>query len=158
MDILEFAINMELDGEKYYNEQAALNQDNSLNSVFLMLAKDENNHAKILRSRSQGAPYELNELVLSTTKSVFQEMVDFKIETKQKPEQVDLYRLALEKEKQSIDLYIKLLSEANADRELFQFLIKQEEEHFEIIEEIIKMVNRPNDWVESAEFGIRKEY
>ncbi|WP_363319176.1 ferritin family protein [Desulfosporosinus sp.] len=51
MDILEFAIKMELEGEKYYTEQAKINKDNSLSTVFLLLAKDENIHAKILKNK-----------------------------------------------------------------------------------------------------------
>jgi len=31
MNSIEFAINMELDGVKYYTEQAEINKDNSLN-------------------------------------------------------------------------------------------------------------------------------
>jgi len=66
--------------------------------------------------------------------------------------------LALEMEKKSIELYTKLLSEAADDRELFAYLIKQEQGHLAIVEEIIKLVNRPNEWVEAAEFGEREEY
>lgn len=158
MNILEFAINMELEGEKYYNEQAAINQGNILHTVFFMLAKEEKNHAEILESKSKGSPYELNEPLTSIAKSVFYGMEDFESEIKKIPGQVDVYRMALKMEKQSIDLYKKLLSEANEGKELFEYLIKQEEGHFETIEEIIKMVNRPNEWVESAEFGNREEY
>ena len=60
-------------------------------------------------------------------------------------------------ERESIELYKKLLSESSDDKELFEFLIKQEEEHYRLIEEIVKLVNRPNVWVESAEFGLRRE-
>ena len=52
MNSIEFAINMELDGVKYYTEQAEINKDNSLNTVFLLLAKDEGNHARILKISS----------------------------------------------------------------------------------------------------------
>ena len=41
MNILEFAINMELDGEKYYNDQAEITKDSYLKNIFLILAKDE---------------------------------------------------------------------------------------------------------------------
>ena len=62
--------------------------------------------------------------------------------------------------KQSIDLYTRLLSEATNDKKkrLFGYLIRQEKEHFEIMEELIVLINRPDDWVESAEFGVREEY
>lgn len=158
MDVLKFAVNMELDGEKYYIEQAVINQKNALNTVFLMLAKEERNHAKLLTCKMEGTPYDLNEPVPYKIKSVFKGMVDFKSDIKDIPKQLDVYRLALEKEKESIDLYKKLLSQADKERELFEYLIKQEERHFEMMEEIVKLVNRPNEWVEAAEFGIREDY
>ena len=160
MDILEFAIKMELDGEKYYNEQAAINQDNSLNIIFLTLAKDEKNHAKILTRKSKGLSFELNEPVHTAIKNVFNGKVDFKSEIIQKPHQLDIYRMALEMERKSIELYEKLFSAETNDKskELFQYLGGQEKNHFAIIEELVLLVNRPNEWVEAAEFGLREKY
>jgi rubrerythrin len=79
------------------------------------------------------------------------------MDVKSDPGQLDVYRLAMEKEKQSVDLYKKLLSESEGDKALFKFLIAQEEAHYKIMELIVKLVSRPNEWVESAEFGIREE-
>jgi len=59
MNVLEFAINMELDGEKHYNDQAEITIDTSLKTVFLILAKDENSHAEILQKRSDKLSYKL---------------------------------------------------------------------------------------------------
>ena len=87
-------------------------------------------------------------------------MDNFKSEIRDVPKQLELYHEALEMEKRSISLYEKLLSEATNDKEkrLFGYLIRQEKEHFETIEELIVLINRPEDWVESAEFGVREEY
>ena len=52
MELLELAISMELDLEKSYQDQADLNKDNSLNVVFTMLAKEEKNHANILKTNA----------------------------------------------------------------------------------------------------------
>ena len=160
MNILEFAINMELDGEKYYNDQAEIIKDKNLKNIFLILAKDENSHAKILQNKANNLSYDLksNE-ILSEAKNLFKGIKDFKNEIKQTPEQLDLYRAALEKEKESINLYEKLLSESNDDksRNLFNFLINQEKDHYTTLEELVSQLNKCNDWVESAEFGVRLE-
>eukprot|EP00825_Cyclidium_porcatum_P042734 TRINITY_DN5911_c0_g1_i3.p1 TRINITY_DN5911_c0_g1~~TRINITY_DN5911_c0_g1_i3.p1 ORF type:complete len:169 (+),score=41.19 TRINITY_DN5911_c0_g1_i3:76-582(+) len=50
MNVLEFAIQMEQDGEKYYREQAELYTQNNLNVVCRMLADDEKMHAQLLLS------------------------------------------------------------------------------------------------------------
>lgn len=161
MNSFEFAIKMELDGEKYYKEQAEINKDNGLNAVFLLLAKDEENHAKILQNKFNKLSYELQDNnILSKSKNVFKGIKDFKSGIRELPKQLDLYRAALEKEKQSIDLYKKLLDEATEDQEksLFEYLVKQETDHFAILEELGLLVSRPDEWVESAEFGIREKY
>ena len=157
MDILVYAIKMELDGEKYYREQAELNRENGLYGVFMDLAKDESDHAKVLEDKARGLFYRSNTSVQSSVQNVFAKLSKLK-EIPCYQDQVDIYKMALEMEKQSIDLYKKLLSESMGDKELYNYLIEQEEEHCEIIEEIIKIANRSKDWVEAAEFGEREEY
>lgn len=161
MNILEFAINMEIEGEKYYLDQSSKSKNVPLQNLFTILAKDENDHANILRNKSKDLPYELNDReILTEARNLFEGIKDFTNEIKENPEQLDLYKAALEKESESINLYKKLLSESTDDKskELFEFLIKQETSHYNTIDELITQLNNVNDWVESAEFGIRSEY
>ena len=128
MNCIEFAINMELDGEEYYKEQATINKDNSLKAVFLVLAKDEESHARILKNKLKELSYNLQDNnTISEVKNVFEGIEDYKKEISILPVQLELYKEALEKEKQSISLYEKLLSQATDDNEkkLFEYLIKQ---------------------------------
>jgi hypothetical protein len=74
---------------------------------------------------------------------------------KSNPEQVMLQH-ALERQKKH-RAYTDLLSKSPNDKDLFGFLISRKKT-LKVMEAILKMVNRPNDWVESAEFGIREEY
>lgn len=157
MDILVYAIKMELDGEKYYKEQAELNRENNLYNVFIDLAKDESDHAKILEDKARGSFYRLNSSVRSSVENVFAGLSNAK-DIPRYEGQLEVYKAALEKEKQSIDLYKKLLSESGSDKELYDYLIEQEEEHCRIIEEIIRIASRPEEWVEAAEFGLREDY
>lgn len=161
MGIYDFAIGMEKDGEKYYREQAQKNEGNPLGKVFLMLAEDEKRHAEILEDKAACGRCALagNE-TLAGYKSIFQDIADFKSEIQVVPGQLDLYTMAMEMEKKSIDLYGEFLSKAQdkPSKEIFTYLIGQEKEHYAIMEELAKMVRHAQDWVESAEFGIRKEY
>lgn len=157
MDMMEFAINMELDSQKYYEEQAQLYSQGGLEAVFTMLAGEEKAHAELLKNKQQGHVFKLTEPARPDLKYVFSGATAFKSDIKERPDAVDAYRMALEKEQQSINLYEKLLSEGGS-AELFEFLIRQEKKHYEILEEIVKLVDRPNSWVESSEFGLREEY
>ncbi|MDR3601486.1 MAG: ferritin family protein [Desulfosporosinus sp.] len=161
MNIIEFAIKMELEGEKYYSEQAEINKGNSLSTVLLMLAKDEAMHAEIIQNKANKLPYDLKQTeTLAEAKNVFSDIGVIKSEIKHFPDQLDVYRVALEKEKESITLYQKYLSEATDDesKKLFEYLIKQEEGHYAIIDQLVTLVSRPEEWVESAEFGLRADY
>ena len=161
MNAFEFAVNMEKDGEKYYLEQADKNKKNPLNVVFRRLAADEAKHARIIRDWMDGKPYALqSDNQLNAEKDLFLHQKDFQSSVKELPDQVELYHTALAKEKQSVDLYTDLLAKAGDDegRALLKFLIEEEQKHYSILEEMYRHVNRPNEWVESAEFGIREEY
>jgi len=161
MDILEFAINMEIEGEKFYDDLAKKNKDNSISIVMQMLAKDEKEHANILRNRKLNMPedQQKNNSTLTEAESIFKKAKSFKDIVKQTPDQLDTYRLALEKEQQSIDLYQRLLLKTPDDKvkQIFEFLINQEKEHYKIIEELVLMLKHAEDWVEDAEFGLRTE-
>ncbi len=161
MDVFGFAIQMEVDGERYYREQAGRFAGSGLQKVFLMLAEDEKHHAEILEGKSKGGVYALADSVtLAEARNIFLGMGDFKSEIQKIPSQLDVYEIALDMEKKSIALYTDCLSKSKDDSEkdIFEYLIGQEKDHLAIMEELMEAVRNAVSWVESAEFGIRKEY
>jgi len=161
MNSIEFAIKMELDGEKYYREQAENNQDNPLNIIFVFLADDEKGHAALLQNELEKITYDLaDNQTLAETNNVFKERGDFKNKFEKIPDQLDVYRMALQMEKDSIELYQKFFAESTDEqtKKLFGYLVKQEENHFKIFDNLITLVERPDEWVEDAEFGVLEEY
>lgn len=161
MNSLELAIEMELDGKMFYLEQAEKNEDNALKQVFLNLAKEEQLHADILKKWDEKKPYDLEgNTIFEDYKNVFEDSDDFESEIRPELDLLDAYRLALKKEKESIDLYKNMLAESQSEdeEELFKFLIKEEKKHYNVLQEMITHLSRPEEWVESAEFGVRKKY
>lgn len=161
MNDLKFAIDMELEGEKYYREQAAINHDNSLATVCLLLMEDEKRHARILTEKGNAEEYHLlNTDTLAKAKNIFTGAGDMKLEIKVFASQLDFYRIASEKEKQSINLYAGFLSNAvnEKEKELFEYLVGQENQHLAVLEELDRLLSRVEEWVENAEFGVREEY
>lgn len=159
MDLLQMAINMEREGEQYYKKLAESSKGNHLKNVFDGLAEDEKHHAELLEDKCSGKTFEANLEDTTASRSVFKEedFFEYGIITTA-PSQLDVYKLALQKEKESIDLYKKLMGGSAENRELFEFLIRQETKHFEVLDELVKLLNRPNDWAEAPEFGRREEY
>ena len=161
MEVMQFAITMEKDGEAYYLEQAAKNEGNALKVIFQMLASDEARHAQLLQEMQEDVPYELeSENNLKAHDNLFSAAKDYHASMKDQPDQVELYHTAFEKEKESIDLYNQLYQQSSDEvsRNIFRFLVKEETTHYNLLEELFRHVNRPNEWVEAAEFGVREEY
>ena len=150
---------MELGNKRFYLEQAEKTDDNGLKSIFHTLAEEESIHARILKSKAETLPYELID-TYGEIKTIYLEVGKYKNVVKSFPGAVDIYSMALENEKKSLELYNELLRDAEDEKEkkIFQFLIEQEDSHYKVIEQLIEMVRRPEEWVESAEFGLRKEY
>ncbi len=161
MNSLEFAIQMELEGRRYYLEQAELSRQEELKTIFLILADAEQKHAELLLQRQREEELKLQEYsIVETSNSFFHSLESFKPDLPRALKQLDVYRFAADQEQKSIDLYQGMLEQAKdpGDRELFQFLIKQETEHLHLFEDLVILLTRPEEWVESAEFGIREEY
>ncbi|MBN2557903.1 MAG: ferritin family protein [Clostridia bacterium] len=160
MNILDFAINMELEGEKFYKEQAEAHSGKGIKAVFNMLADDEKMHSWILQSKRDKTEYKFVDSNLSGYMDIFRNEESFRSEIKETPDQIDIYRQALEKEKESIDLYRRLLSESAGidETNLYGYLVEQEEKHYNLIYDLITLLERAESWVESPEFGVREEY
>lgn len=160
MTNLQFAIKMEYDGEKFYKQQAKLNNDNGLYTVCMMLAEDEKNHARILENKMNNLEYDLPPSALSDQKTIFENLNGVSLDEKEKLNQLDFYRIAADMEKQSIKLYVKYLeaSPGKKSQEMYGYLIKQEQLHYEVIDALAEALRNAEEWVENAEFGNRPEY
>jgi rubrerythrin len=159
MNRIEYAIGMELGNKRFYLEQAEKTDDNGLKSIFHTLAEEESIHARMLKSKAETLPYELID-TYGEIKTIYLEIGKHKNVVKSFPGAADIYGMALENEKKSLEMYNDMLRETDDEKEkkILKFLIEQEESHYRVIEQLMEMVRRPEEWVESAEFGLRKEY
>jgi rubrerythrin len=165
MDVFEFAMNMEKDGENYYRELAGSANHKGMVNILNMLAEDEVKHYNILEEMKAGAT-ELgtrragDSEVLKTAKNIFQQMkeeggsFDFNIS------EIELYKKAQELEKGSEDFYVEKAGETASDVEK-QILLKiadEEKRHYFLLENLIQFLSKPNNWLENAEFFHLDEY
>ena len=161
MNRLALAIQTEVDGEQYYLKQAGLNQDNPLAKVFNILAATEKRHADLLRTvATQSLPADYDVDSDQERSTLFSCLDDFKSGSFLMPGQLDAYQAALEMEQKSVALYESLLlqPESQEEKRLLTYLVQQEKDHVKLVENLIILLERPRDWVESAEFGKREEY
>ena len=159
MDIYEFAMQMEKDGEKYYRELADGSANAGLKKIFIMLADEEVKHYTLIEQLRLGSdlPHIVETRILENVKNIFIEMRDIKIGPRiDTTEETNAYRKAREIEEMSRNFYLEKAEEVE-DRQaklLLKQLAKEEEKHFRIMENIVEFVSRPEpgQWLENAEW------
>ncbi|MDN5360650.1 MAG: hypothetical protein PWQ84_1713 [Thermotogaceae bacterium] len=164
MNIYDFAINFEIENRKLYEEFAEKSGNEHLRGVFLRLAKAEKKHENIVRQLKEKKKVdEVETDILSSAKDAF-ESISKDLESTEDDifpqQQVDVYKKAKEMEVDSYKFYTEKAEETdNPDVEKsFKRLAEEEKKHERIIDNIIEMVNRPNTWLEDAEWNHMDEY
>lgn len=161
MNIFEFAMKMEMDGEAYYRDLALKSKIPALQKVLGMLADDELVHYQVVKNLRDHSPATLAEsTVLKDAKNVFTQLKGQKIEFELKGTEINLYKKALEIENKSEDFYREKADEVEGAeiKELLLKIAAQERHHGFLVENLIVFLLRPQTWIENAEFNHLDEY
>jgi rubrerythrin len=160
MNIYDFAMKMEQDGEAFYRDMAAQTADAGVTSIFNALANDEVKHYNIVKQMKDGAaaPEMDDTAVLANAQNIFSQMKGQTLDTT--GPQVDVYRQAQELERKSEDFYREKADEVSQEthRALFLRIAREENKHFFLLDHMIEYVNRPQTWIEDAEFNHLEAY
>lgn len=161
MDILEFAMKMEKDGEQYYRELAQNAVNTGFKNIFTMLANAEKVHYEIFRKMRDNEKVEVpGSKLLSEVRNIFEKMKEEGKEAEVLTTQTELYDKAREIERNSMNFYLRqadLASDPN-QKEIFTRVAGEEKRHFFIMEEIINFVSRTDTWLENPEWYHIEEY
>ncbi len=160
MDILEYAMQMEKDGEDYYRQLAQQTANKDIRTILTMLADEEVKHYNAVEKMKTGKPQVVETKILADAKNVFAqikesgESFDFNIE------QIEFYRKAQDIEKRSRAFYLDKADqvEDKYQEEVFLRLADEEKKHYFLLENIVEFVSRPENWLENAEFYHLEEY
>lgn len=159
-NIFTYAMQMEKEGEDYYNQLARQTANKGMQTILGMLASEEAKHYEAIeKMRNAGAPLAQTD-VLSDAKNVFAqikesgESFDFDVG------QIEFYKKAQDIEQMSIDFYLEKADEVELEyqKELFLRLAEEEKKHYFLLENMIECVSRPQMWLENAEFCHLEEY
>jgi rubrerythrin len=160
MSLYDLAVKMELDGEQYYLELANNATHPGIKAVFELMAADERKHYEIVSNIIAGGVRFKEGTSLETLKSVFAKALESG-ETLEMPDHAfEAYRKAADMERKSIDFYKDAYERTHSDHEKKILLELQEEEnrHLMMCENLAEYVQRPLEWVESAEFNHLMDY
>jgi len=165
MNIYQFAMQMEKDGEDFYLQLAKETTVPGLAKIFTMLANEERKHYTVVEqlSRKEKNPQLADTALLNNVKNIFSGM-------REKKEQLFIdataatvsYRKACTIEADSERFYREKAREAEDDNEqrIFSRLAGEEANHLRIMENILAFVSRPEpgNWLENAEWSHLDEY
>jgi len=161
MNIYEFAMKMEKDGETYYRELAQKTANTGLRNIFTMLADSEVVHHGIFKKMKEDENVKVaHTKILSRVTNIFVKMREEESAPDSGITETELYKKAREIEKSSEDFYRKEAAEVKDTerKEIFLKIADEEKRHYIILEEIINFVSRPQTWLENPEWYHLEEY
>ncbi|MFC1764335.1 ferritin family protein [Planctomycetota bacterium] len=160
MNILEFALQMEKDGEAYYRQIAHRTANKGLRTILTMLADEEVKHQQIVESMRQSLPSLGDSQVLTRAKNIFAEMKEANMVQPDESGQIDLYQRAQSLEAKSRDFYAEKAKDAEGSEQtaLLMALSIEEDKHYCLLGNIVDFVSRPQQWLEDAEFNNMDNY
>jgi rubrerythrin len=160
MDIFEYAMQMEADGEDYYRSLAAQTRNKGLKTILTMLADEEVKHYGVLKQIKTDKPMMAQTTILDDARNVFARLKQAGGKFDSGSDQTELYEKARDIEQKSEEFYRQKALEVSQEyqRDLFLRLAEEEKKHSFLLENIIEFVSRPKTWLENAEFNHLEEY
>ncbi len=159
MNIIDTAIKMEIEGERFYRELAAAAGSEGFKTIFIMLADDEVKHReKFEEIKASGTVKGDDYTVVSSSSDFFKNIKKEDFANAQN--QLALYRKSMDLEKESVAYYEKQLEldDDRGSKALLTRVLEEEKMHLELLSRLVEYVEAPDRWVENAEFGSREEY
>jgi len=160
MNIFEYAMQMEKDGENYYRQLVQQTANKGLRTILTMLADEEVKHYNAIERMQTAEPQMAETKILTDAKNVFVQIKESNEKFGFDIGQTELYRKAQDIEKKSRDFYLEKANETEKkyQKRIFQKLAEEEKKHYFLLENIIQFVSRPETWLENAEFFHLEEY
>lgn len=162
MNVLDFAMKMELDGKAYYETLADRCQEPGLSNIFTRLAEDEQKHYETFQTLKAGAGAAImaDTNVVEAAKNVFTELPRKSETLKGLEKDLEAYQHAMKIEAESFRFYENAAAkEPDACVKKLLLQIAQEEHmHFTVMENIYQFMNAPNQYLAWAEFSNLEEF
>ncbi|MFA6088934.1 MAG: hypothetical protein WC755_03655 [Candidatus Woesearchaeota archaeon] len=149
MEIFEMARNLELEGKALYEKRAKVTKSENLKKVLNMIAKVEENHFDLfveIQKNKKAGP--IKHVDFKIAKQAFGVLRDEKFTN----EEIKDFEKMLVVEKKSEDYYKLHANDVSANTELILEIAKEEHRHYVLIQNLIELLRRPKQWVESEEF------
>eukprot|EP01029_Cantina_marsupialis_P029503 TRINITY_DN78128_c0_g1_i1.p2 TRINITY_DN78128_c0_g1~~TRINITY_DN78128_c0_g1_i1.p2 ORF type:complete len:156 (-),score=30.19 TRINITY_DN78128_c0_g1_i1:743-1210(-) len=155
MNVYEYAMKVEKEGEAYYREMCSKASNPGLKRIFTMLADEEVKHYNLFKNMMNKDNVDFDKLdIITDTQTIFNTLLEEKDNVQLDSEHIQYYKDAIEREANSQNFYIENSKklEDSKEKEVFIKIADEEKKHKKILEEIVIYLEEPADWVASAEF------
>lgn len=160
-NVYDFAVEFEREHRDFYKEMIKKTDEKRLQKVFSMLVEQEEKHEKIVEQlRNQERVEHVESDILPDAKKTFEEIASDLPNTVLPDDQVELYKKAREMEERTYNFYKEKAEEAELEKikEVFEKLAGEEKKHENILSNLIDFVNKPNTWLDDAEWYHLEDY
>ena len=162
MDFFEKAIELEDTAIRMYQELSEqCSPYEGIRNILLMLVKNHESHLQALKEMKDNTCGGIEQTnAFTKTKNLFEKMQSEKNTFSCDMDQLNLYKKARNLIAQKLEFYEGMLGKMDCeeDNKIVENLVPEEKKHLQVLENIIEMVNRPNLWLEDAEFNHLDEY
>jgi rubrerythrin len=164
MNIFEYAMKMEQDGRQYYLDMAEQTDSAQLKGILQQLADDELKHYNIFKAMKEGRTTEYKDTekttILSSVKNVFERLKSEGDGFSFSPDTRGVWEKAQQVEKDSEDFYREKAEEVGDDsqKHILNRIADEEHKHWVTIENVIRFLDRPQQWLEDAEWNHLEDY
>jgi rubrerythrin len=166
MDIFDFAMQMEKDGQAYYEKLADQSENSVLRQILLNLALDEVKHYNIFKRFKEGDMSASKEMetvgtkVIENAKNIFQEMSKEPFPGAFSADVRAAWVEAQKIEKKSEDFYREKAGEVETEsmKNTILKIADEEHRHWVLIDNVLQFLDRPRQWLEDAEWNHLEPY
>jgi rubrerythrin len=160
MDIVDFAMKMELDGKAFYEKHAASTKDPDLKQILVTLAEEEERHYRFFKSLKEEPQAFLSADAFSAPgtiariQNIFQELAQQPKATAFGSDTVSIWTEALRIEEQAVKFYTeKAKAEPDAGRKALLLRIAEEEtSHVYMIDGVLMYLKHPQAFADSVQY------
>lgn len=156
MNIYEYAMGLEKEGEEFYRDLADKTDDAGLKKILLMLATEEVKHYNLFKKMLQNADVStLPKMeVFKEATSTFKQMKEVDEKHSFDTDQIEYYKKAVAIEEANENFYLKQACNAKTKEheQIFLRIAEEERKHLVLLKNLVEFVSGPDDYLDSAEF------
>ncbi|MGM0409820.1 MAG: ferritin-like domain-containing protein [Bacillota bacterium] len=160
-DVYDFAVEFEREHRDFYKQMIESTNEESLKSVFEKLVEQEEKHEKIVRQLQNSEKVEhVESKIIPDAKETFEKIASNLPDSVLPDDQVELYKKAREMEERTYEFYTEKADKAEKTqvKKVFEKLAQEEKKHENILNNLIDFVNKPNTWLDDAEWYHLEDY